>query len=360
MRYMPLDFIKPEHILAQPIYNKQFVEQLFDDGKLHKSRIEALRRLGYHSVFVREVDKPHINNAFSHLQINDLYSKIGVLFNVIDQLKTIWQPDQGQVLPLEHQRRLNTLIEDLESLGESFALNLVKQNHPVLHQYESKSLQLYPIQHAAHTALLALKIGIKGGLNIKSLKQLFLGAVLNDIGYFFISDFDLAKTGLLSSEIKLHQQAHVKYTHSILSQLTAVPGLVRNICLQHHEREDGKGYPNGLNHQNILPMAKQLSIAIAFDALVSDRPFRPAYSAHRALSLLKNNAVGHFDQKTLQQLTDSIAPFPLGTHITYQKKIGVVSTYDSTHKNPSILFSDQDIRHLDALTDGPIGVNYQV
>ena len=359
MRYLPLDFVKPHQYLAQAIYNKQFIEQLFDDGQLHASRVDSLKRLGYHSVFVREANRPDVSNAITHSVLSDLYSRINTLFITVEKISLTWHPNKQIPLPLDHQKKINVLIEDLDLMGENLAIELLRQNQPVLHLYESKSLVLYPVQHALHTALITLKLGLRCNLNIKTLKVLFLGSILNDIGYLFTKDVDISKSGLLNQETKYAQQVHVRYTHQLLSQLTSVNGMVRNICLQHHEREDGQGYPSAIGGANLNPLTKILTVAISYDALVSDRPFRPAYPPHKAITLMRMQQGKQFDKKILDFLSQIISPFPLGTLISYQKKVGLVATYDPTHLNPTIQFEDQSTSRLSDLIDGPLGLNFQ-
>lgn len=359
MRYMPLDFVKPHHYLAQAIYNKHFVEQLFDDGNLTIYRVEALKKLGYHSVYVRESNRPDVDNALPHLMLSDVYTRVNHIFDLVLKIAQKWHPDKCQPIPLDMVKDFHQASGALEVLGESLAIELLRQNQPVLHLYESKSLQLYPVQHAVHTALIAMKIGLKKDLNIKSLKQLFMAAILNDIGYIFVNAFDPIKSGLLSEAKKIEQQVHVRYTHTFLSQMTEINGLVRNICLNHHEREDGLGYPAGLDAKAIHPLAKILSVAITYDALVSDRPFRPAYPLHKAVQMIQQGSGKQFEASAVALLVKCIPPFPLGTCITYQKKVGIVSSYDDTHQNPIIIFEDGSTSPLKALVDGPLGLNYQ-
>lgn len=359
MRYMPLDFVKPHHYLAQPIYNRKFVEQLFDDGHLTPARVESLKRLGYHSVFVREYDKPDVANALEHQMLSAVYSRVAALNESLEKIAATWQPDKQVPLPLESVRKLDAIIIDLDQLGEALSLEMLRQKHPVLHLYESKSLFLYNVQHAVHTALIAVRIGLKKDLNIKALKNLFLGALLQDIGYIFLKEFNIEKIGLLSHESRLAQQTHVRYTHALLSQLQSVNGIVRNICLQHHEREDGSGYPMGLRSPEINPLAKILTLAISFDALVSDRPFRPAYPAHKAIAIIQQGSGKHFDSHCVELLVKAIPPFPLGTYISYNKRVGIVYSYDATHRNPVIQFEDGNQASLSELSDGPVGLNYQ-
>jgi putative two-component system response regulator len=91
----------------------------------------------------------------------------------------------------------------------------------------------------------------------------------------------------------------------MLQGVTSVPEEVRYIIYQHHEEPTGKGYPNGLCGQAIYYPARVVALADTFSALVSKRPFRPAYTVEEAISILRENK-DKFDQNLVELLADVI------------------------------------------------------
>jgi len=120
---------------------------------------------------------------------------------------------------------------------------------------------------------------------------------LHDIGKISIPDFILNKPGKLSPAERAIIQLHPVKGAEVLEPLeflkTAIP-----IVRHHHERYDGKGYPDGLEREGIPLMARILACADSFDAMISDRPYRPrSLTVDEALKEIRDNAGSQFDPR---------------------------------------------------------------
>jgi len=162
----------------------------------------------------------------------------------------------------------------------------------------SKSMEArdyYTAEHAEEMVGLVLKIGKEIGLNQEMLNNLERGATLHDIGKIGISDTILRKKSKLTPKeyeiIKMHPKIGAEIIRTIHFLKDVVP-----IVLHHHERWDGKGYPSGLKGKEIPLLARIVGIADTYQALISDRPYRKAYSKKEALEILKKEAGAHFDK----------------------------------------------------------------
>ncbi len=162
----------------------------------------------------------------------------------------------------------------------------------------SKSMEArdyYTAEHAEEMVSLVLKIGKEIGLNKEMLNNLERGATLHDIGKIGISDSILRKKSKLTPEeyeiIKMHPKIGAEIIRAIHFLKEVVP-----VVLHHHERWDGKGYPSGLKAREIPLLARVVCIADVYQALISDRPYRKAYSKKEALEILKKEAGTHFDK----------------------------------------------------------------
>lgn len=360
MRYLPLEFITANQVLAQPIYDKNFVKQLFDDGQLTPARIDALKRLGYYSVYVKDLDKPDVKNTLTPEILSSLYSRCSELFILFRTFTQSMKVNTKAIFTIEQTKRLNASISSLESTIDNVIIILLKDTSPLIHMYESKSLFLYPEQHAIQTALFAVKVGLKRNLNMQALRNLFMGSLLNDIGYLLLRDFNPTKIGRIYGEQKEDLNAHVRFTYDLISQCETINNTTRTICMQHHEKEDGTGYPAGLTGERINPLSKVLSACITFDALISDRPYRPAYPIHKALNIMTDMVGSAFDSLVIEHLRLSIAPFPLGTIITYNKEIGCVISYADKTNMPIIQFENGSIAHYNTLVDHSVGLKFRL
>ncbi len=162
----------------------------------------------------------------------------------------------------------------------------------------SKSMEArdyYTAEHAEEMVSIVLKIGKEIGLNQEMLSNLERGAMLHDLGKIGISDAILRKKSKLTFEeyemIKMHPKIGAEIIRAIHFLKDVVP-----IVLHHHERWDGKGYPSGLKEKEIPLLARIVGIADAYQALISNRPYRKAYSKKEALEILKKEAGLFFDK----------------------------------------------------------------
>jgi diguanylate cyclase (GGDEF)-like protein/putative nucleotidyltransferase with HDIG domain len=169
----------------------------------------------------------------------------------------------------------------------------------------SKSLEArdyYTAEHAEKMVSIALKVGKEIGLGQDMLNNLERGAMLHDVGKIGISDAILRKKGALTPEeyliIKLHPKIGAEIIRSIHFLKDVVP-----IVLHHHEKWDGTGYPSGLKGNEIPLTARIVAICDAYQALISDRPYRKAYSRKEALGILMKEAGVRFDKDLVNILT---------------------------------------------------------
>jgi len=153
--------------------------------------------------------------------------------------------------------------------------------------------------HSEHVADYAVAVADRMGLRPGQREVIRRAAMLHDLGKYAIPDDVLWKQGPLSrSEWALVRQ-HPAVTAKILGELHFLrreTGVVRH----HHERPDGRGYPDGLTGEAIPIEARVLAVADALDALTSPRPHRGAYSLQEALAYLRSGAGGQFDAQVVE------------------------------------------------------------
>jgi HD-GYP domain-containing protein (c-di-GMP phosphodiesterase class II) len=143
---------------------------------------------------------------------------------------------------------------------------------------------------------IAEQAAVVEGLDQEQIHKIYLAGLLHDIGKMGVDEAVLRKQGRLTDEefarIKEHPAIGAGILGGIKQMLDIVPGV-----LSHHERCDGKGYPNGLKSEQIPLIAKILSLADSFDAMTSKRTYREALSLEQALEEIKEGLGTQFDEK---------------------------------------------------------------
>jgi len=129
----------------------------------------------------------------------------------------------------------------------------------------------------------------------------------HDIGKSEVDLDILNKPGPLDKREEEEMQKHPEQGYQIMVKFDVLTPPARLVVSQHHERCDGSGYPHGVLREDIHSVARVCAIADVFDALTSDRPYRPRISAFSALKAMHQEMVGHFDQPMLARFTRLMA-----------------------------------------------------
>lgn len=156
----------------------------------------------------------------------------------------------------------------------------------------------YTFNHSSRVAKLSSQLAEAFGLEEKVTKEIKHAASIHDIGKIGIEENILNKNGKLTDDeyelIKKHPVIGVRIIQSIPFLEEAIP-----VILHHHERYDGKGYPEGIEGENIPLVARIVGVADAVDAMMSDRPYRAALSIDNVLKELKDKSGTQFDNKVV-------------------------------------------------------------
>lgn len=147
------------------------------------------------------------------------------------------------------------------------------------------------------------------GLSWTDRSMITLASSLHDIGKIGIDDRILNKPGKLTKEEYEIMKTHAEIGASMLSQIDFYKNeklvkIAYEICRWHHERYDGKGYPDGLKGEEIPISAQVVALADVYDALVSERVYKPAYSHGQAIQMILNGECGAFNPLLLECLVE--------------------------------------------------------
>jgi putative nucleotidyltransferase with HDIG domain len=157
----------------------------------------------------------------------------------------------------------------------------------------------YTRWHSTNVAKYAVAIGRDLGLSPSQLEDIHIAAILHDVGKIGISERIISKPDLLSREEFDIMKDHPAHGLRILEPI-GFSQYINNAIYQHHERFDGKGYPQGIGGENISLAARILSVADTIDAMISERPYRGAISTEAVLRELDKESGFQFDPEVGQ------------------------------------------------------------
>ncbi len=185
--------------------------------------------------------------------------------------------------------------------------NLQRSNAELVMAYESTlegwsaALDLRDKETEGHTqrvTTMALQLAKVMGMDEPALVHIRRGALLHDIGKMGVPDYILLKPDQLSEAEWEKMRMHPVYAFDMLSKIDYLRQAL-DIPYCHHEKWDGTGYPRGLKGEEIPLPARIFSIVDVYDALTSDRPYRPAWTTERTLEYLSQQRGTHFDPRVV-------------------------------------------------------------
>ncbi|MFH1070168.1 MAG: HD-GYP domain-containing protein, partial [Candidatus Glassbacteria bacterium] len=165
----------------------------------------------------------------------------------------------------------------------------------------------YTEGHNDRVSRLAVMLGAAAGLGPKELDLVRMSGILHDIGKIGIPDSVLNKQGPLDAEEYAMITSHPRQGEKILMPLRSVMD-VRDVVLFHHERFDGRGYPQGLAGEEIPFFARIVAIADSFDAMTTDRPYRRAFTRQEAIAELENGSGKMWDPRLITLFLQRLEP----------------------------------------------------
>jgi HD-GYP domain-containing protein (c-di-GMP phosphodiesterase class II) len=152
--------------------------------------------------------------------------------------------------------------------------------------------------HSLRVTELTIQLAQAYGLTEEEITHIRRGALLHDMGKIGVPDGILHKPAALSDEEWRVMRKHPQYVYDMLYSVQYLrPALSIPYC--HHEKWDGTGYPRGLKGEQIPISARLFAVADVWDALTSDRPYRPAWSREEALDFIREQSGSHYDPRVV-------------------------------------------------------------
>ncbi|GAB6391066.1 MAG: HD domain-containing protein/phosphohydrolase [Treponematales bacterium] len=243
---------------------------------------------------------------------------------------------------IEAKLRFDSVAEKIKALYEVVSKDrrflLMAQDSPELNSNED-----YLASHSARTAIFSLIIGSYLKLPVYRLIELGSAALLHDIGMKVISSSVYLAARPLSPEERKSVNTHPILSANILKKLQ-FPLEVYAAALQHHERENGSGYPQQLPGSRIGLYGKIIAVACSYEEMFSERPYKEAKDPSASLFELFRNDGGRYDEAAVRALVDSLSFYPVGLSVLLSdgRKGRVVGAVPGLPQFPLVQVADEN------------------
>ena len=169
------------------------------------------------------------------------------------------------------------------------------------------------VENAINCAILATMVGRNMGMVKHKLLQLATAALLHDIGMLRLPQEIVDKKGKLAPEELKKIRTHPIHSYKIITRELKYPEEIGIAAMQHQERWDGAGYPRGVAGRNIILPARIIAVVDAFEAMVSERPYRGSMIGYAAMRAILSDNSRRFDPEVLKVFIRTMGIYPIGS-----------------------------------------------
>jgi len=298
MRLEYINNIRENEFLGKSILSNDGVVLLRAGIRLSSAYIKKLKQLGVIFIYVEDA-------RLSDVEVED---------ERFSELKQVTLKSMSTVFQSIHDCNGKKLKESLNSV-EDMVNYIIESGNVNSSLYDIKTFDNYTYVHSLDTCIMSTFLGLSSGLDKWQMKDLAVGAILHDIGKTKIDNAIINKKGKLSKEEYEEVKKHTIYGGEMLKKNFSIPLSAVNIVEQHHERVDGKGYPYGLESNQISKYSKIVCICDVYDAISNDRAYRHKFKPNDAYELILSGNGTSFDEKMIMNFKNTFAIFPLGSRV---------------------------------------------
>ncbi len=220
----------------------------------------------------------------------------------------------GQAIELEH------VAELVEEISDS----VLRHPNALISLARLKTSDEYTYMHSVAVCALMIALSRQIGLPEEQVREAGEAGLLHDIGKMAIPDAILNKPGKLTDDEFGTMRRHPEAGAKMLLECRQVSALVLDVCLHHHEKFDGSGYPHRLAGEQISLFARMGAICDVYDAITSDRPYKKGWDPAESIRKMAEWK-GHFDPQLFQAFVKSLGIYPIGSLVRLESgRLGVV------------------------------------
>ncbi|MFJ7142602.1 HD-GYP domain-containing protein [Pseudomonas protegens] len=230
------------------------------------------------------------------------------------------------VMSMFQEVRMGRAIElvQVDDLVHNISTSLLRHPDVLISLARLKTADDYTYMHSVAVCALMVAVARQLELPVAQVHQAGVAGLLHDIGKLTVPDSILNKPGKLSAEEFERVKQHPTAGGAILRQHPQLDALVLDVCLHHHEKIDGSGYPHRLAGEQISLFAQMGAVCDVYDAVTSTRPYNRGWDPAEALQRM-SGWTGHFAPRVFQALVKSVGIYPVGSLVRlHSGKLAVV------------------------------------
>ena len=242
------------------------------------------------------------------------------------QASRIFSESRQAVISMFQEARMGNAVDTIvaKALVEDIADSVSRNAGALISLARLKNADDYTYMHSVAVCAMMVALSRQLGLDQEQTRSAGLAGLMHDLGKAAMPLDVLNKPGKLTDAEYAVIKTHPKQGHNLLERSGEENAIVLDVCLHHHEKIDGSGYPKGLKGDEISLFAKMGAVCDVYDAITSNRPYKAGWDPAESLRKMAEWK-GHFDLKVFQAFVKSLGIYPIGSLVRLSSgRLGVV------------------------------------
>ncbi len=239
----------------------------------------------------------------------------------------ICQASRKAVISMFQEARMGNAInaQGAQKMVDEISESVARNTSALISLARLKTADDYTYMHSVAVCAMMIALSRQLGLSETLTRSAGLAGLLHDLGKAVMPPGILNKPGKLTDEEFAIMRAHPVEGHKMLKMVGDMDPMAMDVCLHHHEKVDGSGYPKGLKDKEITLFAKMGAVCDVYDAITSNRPYKAGWDPAESLRKMAEWCEGHFDRAVFQAFVKSLGIYPIGSLVRLASgKIAVV------------------------------------
>lgn len=311
--------------MDHPFWKKSFLLESAEDLKtlqtcgIQEVWIDTSKGVDVEGDFVAVSDEDYQQKIAEELQLMatsapQVIAKISIK-QELETARKLQAKSKAAVTSMFNEARMGNAIKVSEAapLVEEISQSITRNPEAFLNLARLKTKDDYTYMHSVAVCALMIALGKQLGLTGADLKEAGLAGLLHDVGKMMIPEEILNKPGKLTDEEFEIIKAHPLKGWELLNGSPDITATALDVCLHHHERVDGKGYPDKLSGDKLSLFARMGAVCDVYDALTSNRCYKNGWEPADTIRKMAEWKNGHFDERVFQAFVKTIGIYPSGT-----------------------------------------------
>lgn len=307
--WMEHPFWRTSFLLDDPADLKRITE-----SSIRELWIDTSRGLGAEAGQTREESEEQVDRALIRAaEAPRIETPVPIAAEMARAAKVVAKSKQA-VAAMFQEARMGKAIdaEHVAPLVDEISRSVMRNPGALISVARLKTVDDYTYMHSVAVCALMMSLANQLGVDETSRWQIGMAGLVHDLGKALTPAIVLNKPGKLTeAEFSIMKQ-HPEDGHRLLQEGMGVGPIPLDVCLHHHEKMDGSGYPHGLDSERISLHARMGAVCDVYDAITSNRPYKAGWDPAESVRRMAEWCTGHFDERVFQAFVKSVGIYPVG------------------------------------------------